>query len=72
VIGMPGCTGYVSLDLSFLLTSQNGACTWTIPIANNPALAGLQFFVQGLVLDIGVNPAGLVASNAGAGLVGTH
>ena len=71
-IGMPGCTGYVSLDLSFVLASQNGVCNWTIQIPNNPALTGLQFYVQGLVLDIGVNPAGLVASNAGAALVGTH
>jgi hypothetical protein len=72
VIGMPGCTGYVSLDLTFVLTSQNGVCTWTIPIPNNPAATGFHFFVQGLVLDVGANPAGIVASNAGAGIVGTH
>jgi hypothetical protein len=72
VIGMPGCTGYVSLDLSFVLTGQNGTCTWTIPIPNNQGLTGLPFYVQGLVLDIGVNPAGLIATNAGAGYVGTH
>jgi hypothetical protein len=62
----------VSLDLSFLLAGQNGVCNWTIPIPNNPAVTGSHFFVQGLVLDVGVNPAGLVASNAGAGIVGTH
>ncbi|HZN38537.1 MAG TPA: hypothetical protein VFD82_07015 [Planctomycetota bacterium] len=72
VIGMPGCTAYVSLDLTFLLAGQNGVCNWTIPIPSDPALTGLRFFVQGLGQDIGANPAGIVASNAGAGLVGTH
>ncbi|HEX6812624.1 MAG TPA: hypothetical protein VF384_13440 [Planctomycetota bacterium] len=71
-IGMPGCTGYVSLDLSFVLTGQNGACPWTIAIPSVPALSGLQFYVQGLVLDVGVNPMGFVATNAGAGLVGSR
>ena len=70
--GLPGCTGYVSLDLSFVLASQSGVCDWTIPIPNNPSITGFQFFVQGFVLDPGVNPAGLVASNAGAAVVGTH
>jgi len=72
VIGMPGCTGYVSFDFSLLLTGQNGVCDWTIAIPNNPAIAGLPFYVQGFVSDIGVNPAGLVATNAGAGVIGTH
>ena len=60
------------LDVCAALLITTGVCNWTIPIPNNPAVTGLHFFVQGLVLDVGVNPAGLVASNAGAGIVGTH
>ncbi|HEX6812620.1 MAG TPA: hypothetical protein VF384_13420 [Planctomycetota bacterium] len=71
-IGMPGCMAYVSLDFWFALTGQDTVCNWTIGIPNEPSLAGFQFYVQGLALDIGTNPAGVTASNAAAARLGTH
>ncbi|HZN38535.1 MAG TPA: hypothetical protein VFD82_07005 [Planctomycetota bacterium] len=72
VFGMTDCRLYVSFDFSGLLIGQNGECNWTIAIPNNPAVAGSQFYVQGLIADIGTNPAGVVVSNGGTVLVGTH
>ncbi|HEX6812621.1 MAG TPA: hypothetical protein VF384_13425 [Planctomycetota bacterium] len=72
VLGMPGCNAYVSLEIWALLTSVNGACNWTIPIPNHQSLAGVRFYVQGLVPDVDVNPLGLVTTNGGAGRIGTQ
>lgn len=55
-----------------LLIGQNGECNWTIPIPNNPTITGSLFYVQGFVADIGINPAGVVVSNGGAVLIGSH
>jgi hypothetical protein len=72
VFGMTDCRLYVSFDFTGLLIGQNGECNWTIPIPNNPAITGSIFYVQGFVADIGINPAGVVASNGGTILIGSH
>lgn len=69
VIGMPGCTQYVSLDVALafplLPVPQFG-----VPIPNNTTIVGLQLFVQGATLTPGVNPMGLAVSNAGVMSIG--
>jgi hypothetical protein len=47
-----------------------GTAQVSLGLPDAPHLAGLPFFVQGLVLDPPVNPLGLVATNAGAGILG--
>lgn len=69
-IGMPGCTAWVSADLLLSAPATNGAAAWSIPIPAQTALIGVSLYAQGLALDIGWNPAGLVPANALRGLVG--
>jgi hypothetical protein len=69
VIGMPGCTQYVSLDAaqSFPLLPQPQL---GIPLPNNTGLVGFQIYVQGATLTPGINPLGLAVSNAGVMSIG--
>lgn len=60
----PGCTAYASPDLLDLLPSVGGTATWSLPIPNNPALAGFQLFNQ--ALEFG---ALLSLSNGGAATI---
>jgi hypothetical protein len=41
----------------------------TLPVPNDPTLDGLEFFNQALVVDLGVNPAGVTVSNGGRGVI---
>jgi len=70
-LGMPGCTLFA--DPQFLFTTPialgRATLSWSLP--NDPALAGVQFYDQAIVLDAGVNPLGAVMSNAGHGVIGT-
>ena len=58
------------LDATELLLVNGGvaAKTWTIPLA--PALVGVEFHVQGAVMDPGINAAGFALSNAGTVHIG--
>ena len=51
VIGIPGCTQYVSLDASVPLMPEFATTTWDILIPNRSRLIGLEFFLQGVVVD---------------------
>lgn len=68
--GIWNCTQYVSLDFVTTIGNNGGTATWDIPIPFNPHLIGLPFYVQGAVLDFGVNPAHIIVTNAGEGVIG--
>ncbi len=69
-IGMPGCSRHITADAAALVVGQNGWATYRLPIPNWPALVGVHFHNQAIVLDPGANAAGAVASDAAEGVIG--
>ena len=69
-LGFWNCTQFVSLDFSIALAKNGGVATWAIPVPNNPSLIGLTFYVQGVVIDLGVNPGNAILTNAAEGVIG--
>ena len=65
VIGMPGCLLRVSPDLILFAPSNGSSAALGVPIANSPAFAGQDLFVQALVFDAPANPFGATLSNGG-------
>ena len=63
-IGMPGCTLYTSLVVSYQLLNIGGAATWSVPIPNLAILVGVSVFAQGAIVSPSTNPLNLVMSNA--------
>ena len=61
--GMPGCHVFVGLDVIIPLIPTAGQATYTMPIANDPALAGAQVSGQSIAFLPGFNAAGIVSSN---------
>ncbi|HEX6943204.1 MAG TPA: kelch repeat-containing protein [Gemmatimonadaceae bacterium] len=72
VIGMPGCSAYIDPIVAATLPTAGGGASWPFGIPSNLALEGAHFFVQGIVIDLGVNPASLTVTNAGDGTVGSR
>lgn len=70
VVGMFGCTQFVSLDFVIPLVNNGGNARWDLEIPNRSHLLGARFFVQGVVGDSSVNPAGLTVTNAGSAQIG--
>jgi hypothetical protein len=70
VIGMPGCTAYVTPDALVAAPASAGASNHTLAIPGALALLGVSLFGQGLSLDPNVNAAWLVTSNAVEGVLG--
>lgn len=69
-VNMPGCQLWID-PLSFTsIGVVGGVATVTQPIPAQPSLFGLPIYHQAFVLDPGVNPASLVASNACEALIG--
>jgi len=66
---MPGCALRVSPDLTLPVAGTPSRST--LPLPPDPALAGLLFHVQALVVDLGANPLGAVLSEAATALIGT-
>lgn len=64
VIGAPGCVLYVDPFYDALLGNHLGHVEWNIPIPDRPALLGIQFFTQAMVLDPEANPLGASFTNA--------
>ena len=50
--------------------NNGGTATWEIPLPSNPNLLGLPIYLQGVVLDFGINPGNMIVTNAGEGVVG--
>jgi hypothetical protein len=63
-LGAPGCALLTSGELVVPLPVVNGTGTWTVQVTGGPQLVGQRFFAQGIWLEPGANPAGLVLSNA--------
>lgn len=68
--GMPGCTLFVSPDLSVTVPVLWGTATASVAVPNQIGLLGLELFAQGLVPDATANTAGFVVSDAAAARVG--
>lgn len=68
--GMPGCRIYVRPDLLQILPASGGTAVWHWNTPNVPSLFGKTLYQQGLALDPTANAAGMIVSNAGAGVVG--
>ena len=69
-VGMPGCSLYVALDFTDLLTVTGATASYSFAIPNNPALLAQQLFAQSAMLSAGANATGLVTSNGLALTVG--
>ena len=69
-LGFWNCTQFISLDFTIALVNNGGVATWAIPVPNNPSLIGLSFYVQGVVIDFGVNPGNAINTNAAEGVIG--
>jgi hypothetical protein len=70
--GMPGCSAWIDPAVVTFLLGAGGAASWPFGIPSNLQLQGVQFFVQGVVADVGANPANLTVTNAGEGTVGSR
>ena len=67
-LGLTGCLLRVSSDIALPISGSPARAS--VPIPNDPALAGQIFHQQALVLDTGVNPFGAVLSDAVSAVVG--
>lgn len=64
-LGMPGCLLYHDLLSTGLPCALGGnVAQYTVTVPDLPFLAGLVVYLQGFVLAPGVNPAGVLTSNA--------
>ena len=69
-LGATGCMVEVDpLVTQLLLTDGLGKATSTFVIPFAPALSGLVFAQQAMVLDLAANPLGVTTTNAGIGLI---
>ncbi|MEM7198849.1 MAG: SGNH/GDSL hydrolase family protein [Planctomycetota bacterium] len=71
--GMPGCALLAAPDLAMPLGALGASgAVWQLPIPDRAWAVGRAFYVQGLVLAPGTNPAGMLLSNAGAARIGAR
>jgi hypothetical protein len=64
IVGAPGCWQHATLDVTtVVLGSSTGVAAWAVALPNAPSLAGVDVFMQGVVVDPGVNASGLTTSN---------
>ncbi|GEM_PF-4633220 len=69
--GAPGCSLLASPDLLLpAATTSAGAASLSLPIPNDPLLAGKTLYLQWWLLDPKANSLGLVTSDAAAALLG--
>ena len=68
ILGMPGCVGRVSLDLTDFVVGAANSATWSLALPNLPTLSGFLLYNQAFVLDPTANAFGFVTSDA-AGMV---
>ena len=73
--GMTGCTLYQSNDLFGLPTSPGGSPSqrsFSVTVPSNPLLLGKNAYFQAFCLAPGVNPRGIISSNAIDFLIGNQ
>ena len=63
MIGAPGCFAHTSGDLALPLSPSGATDDFSLPIPNNPSLAGVSIYLQSAVVAAGANPLGLLTSN---------
>ncbi len=69
--GMPGCTWYVSPDVTNLAVASGNQATVSLQLPSAPSFLGWAFYSQALVLDPAAgNPLGAVVTNAGTSIIG--
>ena len=68
--GMPGCSLRIAPDLVTLVVGSDGYATVSAMLSTAPALLGMTYHQQALVLDPGANPAGAVLSHAASAVIG--
>ncbi len=68
--GMPGCDRHVSIDGAVLLLGQDQQAKYRLPIPDSPALVGVRFYNQAVVVDPSANALGAVMSDAAEGVIG--
>ncbi len=66
----PGCSGCPLYVTTPSVTIPFSGATLSLPIANDPALVGAQFFTQAFVTASGWNPASAILSDAGDAVIG--
>ena len=67
-LGGSGCTLYVSGEIASPFTTHTSTTlSWGFNVPNDPGLAGVQFFNQGLVVD---PLTGLLTTNGGSATIG--
>lgn len=69
-LGAPGCILRVDPLYTVSLPSTGPASLWSQPIPNDPALIGLEFFLQAAAFDAAANVYGVTLSNGGRGVIG--
>ena len=65
-LGMTGCTAYINLPALYAplnLTAGQATTTFSVPIAANPSLYGMQLMSQAISDDLTANAFGFIASN---------
>jgi hypothetical protein len=68
--GMPGCDRHVTVDGAVLLLGQDQQAKYRLPIPDSPALVGVRFYNQAVVVDPSANALGAVMSDAAEGVIG--
>lgn len=69
-LGLPGCTLYVDPLIDGVTHSGGGTASWGFAVPSSSGLYGLRFFNQAVFFDPW-SAAGVVVSNAGAGVMGS-
>lgn len=70
-LGMPNCFAHTSLDATFAFVATPPATQLSLlTMPADPAYVGFALFAQAAVLDPGLTPFGLAASNGGAMVLG--
>ena len=71
-LGAPGCVLLAAPEQAIGLTSQSGFASYVLLIPNDTGLIGSHFYVQGWILEIGINPLNSVFSEGGDGRMGAR
>lgn len=69
-VGMPGCSLYVAVASADRFLNRLGSGRYTVTLPYDANLVGQDVYFQSLILELGVNPANMFVSNAGAGHIG--
>jgi PKD repeat protein len=71
-LGMTGCRLQASLDITVPIASAGSTATLGLSLQNNPSLAGIELFLQTLVIDPSANPFAAVFSDSIAVATGAY